>query len=56
MIFFEIFLLDIFFIYVSNVIPFPRFLSKKPTPLPPAPAHQPTHSQFLTLAFPYTGS
>ena len=26
-----------------------------PYPLPPSPAHQPIHSHFLTLAFPYTG-
>ena len=25
-------------------------------PLPPPPAHQPTHSSFLVLAFPYTGA
>jgi hypothetical protein len=30
------FLLDIFFIYISNVIPFPNFLSKSPV-LPPPP-------------------
>ena len=46
------FLLDIFLIYISNVIPFPGFPSKK-YPLPP---HQPTHSYFLALAFPYTGA
>jgi hypothetical protein len=51
-----IFLLDIFFIYISNVIPFPGFPSKNPHPHPPPPAHQPTHSCFLVLAFPYTGA
>jgi hypothetical protein len=48
-------LLDIFFIYISNVIPFPSFLSKNPpilSPLPllsnpPTPASWPWHS--LTL-------
>ena len=29
---------------------------KTPYPLPPPPAHQPTHSHFLALAFPYTGA
>ena len=37
-------LLDIFFIYTSNVIPFPSFPSENPHPLPPPPAPQPTHS------------
>jgi hypothetical protein len=50
------FLLDIFFYYISNVIPFPGFLSKNPYPNSPPPAHQPTHSRFLVLAFPYTGA
>jgi hypothetical protein len=37
---FKIFLLDIFFIYISNVIPFPGFLSKKaPPPSPCSPTH-----------------
>jgi hypothetical protein len=39
--FFKIFLLDIFFIYISNVIPFLCFPSENPLP-PPAPTHQPT--------------
>jgi hypothetical protein len=38
------FLLDIFFIYISNVNPFPSFPPKLPYSLPPPPAHQPTHS------------
>jgi hypothetical protein len=47
------FLLDIFFIYISNAIPFPSFPSKNLLSLfPPAP--QPTHSHFLALAVPYT--
>jgi hypothetical protein len=53
-----IFLLDIFFIYISNVIPFPGFPSENPLPhsLLPPPVHQSTHSCFLALAFPYTGA
>jgi hypothetical protein len=40
----SIFLLDIFFIYISNVIPFPGFPSKKhplliPSPSPCSPTH-----------------
>jgi hypothetical protein len=46
----------IFFIYVSNVIPFPILPSEKPYLLPPPPAPQLTHSCFLALAFPYTGA
>jgi hypothetical protein len=40
--FLEFFLLDIFFIYISNVIPFPSFPSKNtfsPLPLLPKPTH-----------------
>jgi hypothetical protein len=33
------FLLDIFLIYISNVIPFPSFPSKNPHPTPVPPAH-----------------
>jgi hypothetical protein len=48
---FSNFLLDIFFIYISNAIP------KVPYTLPPArPALLPTHSHFLTLAFPCSGT
>ena len=43
-----------FFIYFSNVIPFPGFPSENP--VSPRPAHQPTDSHFLALAFPYTGA
>jgi hypothetical protein len=39
-------LLVIFFIYISNAI----------QKVPPSPAPQPTHSHFLTLAFPCTGA
>jgi hypothetical protein len=42
------FLLDIFFIYISNAI------LKVPYTLP-RPAPQPTHSSFLALAFPCPG-
>jgi hypothetical protein len=44
--FFKTFLLGILFIYISNAIP------KVPQTLPPIPL--PTHSHFLTLAFPCT--
>ena len=54
---FFIVLLDIFFIYISNVIPFPGFPSKNPlphtlSPLPlltnvPTPASWPWHSPIL---------
>jgi hypothetical protein len=41
-------LLDIFFIYISNVIPFPGFPFENTLPLslPPPPAHQPTTPAF----------
>jgi hypothetical protein len=51
-----LFLLDIFFIYISNVIPFTGFPSKIPLSHPPPHAHQPTPSCFPVLAFPYTGA
>ena len=56
------FLLDIFFIYISKVIPFPGFSSETPYPIPHTPAsmtvlpHPPVHSCFPILAFPYTGT
>jgi hypothetical protein len=34
-----LFLLDIFFIYISNVIPFPSFPSENPPSLAPQPTH-----------------
>ena len=46
-VFFVNFLLDIFFIYISNAIP--------NVPFTPTPASQPTHFHFLALAFPYIG-
>jgi hypothetical protein len=51
-----IFLLDIFFIYISNVIFFPSFLSKSPLYPPHCPDPQPTHSRFLALVFPCTAA
>jgi hypothetical protein len=53
---FFFFLLDIFFIYISNVIPFLVSLLKTPIPSPHPPAHQPTHFCFLALTFSYTGA
>jgi hypothetical protein len=48
------FLLDVFFIYISNAIPFPSFLSESPLyppptllPNPPTPASWPWHSPVL---------
>jgi hypothetical protein len=55
-IFKEFFLLDIFFIYISNVIPFLVSPLKTPYLSPLPPTHQPTHSCFLALAVPYTGA
>jgi hypothetical protein len=43
------FLLDIFFIYISNI-------STKPHITSPCPAPKPTHSCFLALALPCTGA
>ena len=48
-VFFFQFLLDIFFIYISNTI------LKVPYTLP-RPAPLPTHSNFLDLVFPCTGA
>jgi hypothetical protein len=50
------FLLDIFFIYISNVIPFPGLPPKNPYSFPPPPAQQPYLSHFLALTVPYTGA
>jgi hypothetical protein len=49
-------LLHIFSIYISNVILFLVSPLKIPYFLPCSPAHQLTHSGFLALAFPYTGT
>jgi hypothetical protein len=59
--FFSFFLLDIYFTYISNVVPFPGFPSENtlfpPSPHPPPPStHQHTQTYFLALAFPYTGA
>jgi hypothetical protein len=48
------FLLDIFFIYISNVIPFSGFPTKSPLSHTSSPC-SPTHP-LLALAFPYTGA
>jgi hypothetical protein len=45
--FFSFFFLDIFFINISNIIPFPSFPSENSPTLPPPPDHQHTHSCFL---------
>jgi hypothetical protein len=50
------FLLDIFLIYISNVIFFFDFPFETSYSITPPPAYQPTHSFFLTLAFPYIGA
>ena len=49
---FVCFLLGIFFIYISNVVPSPML------PISPNPSfpHQSTHCHFPILAFPYTGA
>jgi hypothetical protein len=45
------FFLDIFFIYISNVIPFSSFPSENPSSSSPLPVPQTTHFCFLALAF-----
>jgi hypothetical protein len=51
------FLLDVFFIYISNVIPFPSFPSEKPlapSSAPPSFPCSPSHPlPFVVLSFPY---
>ena len=57
-----LFLLDILFAYILNVLPFPGLPSGNLIPFPPFPAsmsmltHPPTHSCIPSLTFPYTGS
>jgi hypothetical protein len=56
-----LFLLDIFFIYISNLIPFPGFPSKIPlSHLPPSASMRvfppPTYSCLPVLAFSYIGA
>jgi hypothetical protein len=54
--------LDILFIYISNVIPFPSFPFENLFILPSFPVflrmlpYLPTHSHLTTLVFPYTGA
>jgi hypothetical protein len=54
------FLLDVLFIYISNVISFPDFPLETPSPIPPPPAsmwvcpHPARHSCLPTLSFHYT--
>jgi hypothetical protein len=48
-------LLDIFYIYISNVIIFPGFPSKNTLPSPPPPVNQPTHSASLSWDSPTLG-
>jgi hypothetical protein len=59
-IYIDLFLLGIFFIYISRVIPFPGIPSENPYSTLPASmrmfSHPPYHSHFPSLAFPYTGA
>ena len=50
------FILDIFFINISNVIPFPSFPSENPLSPPFSPCTPNYPLPFLALAFPYTGA
>jgi hypothetical protein len=50
------FLLDIFFIYISNVIPFSSFPSENPLFPLPSPCSPTYPLPFPVLAFPYTGA
>jgi hypothetical protein len=56
------FLLDSFFIYISNVFPFPGLPFRTLLSHPTSPAsmrvapHSPTHSHLPVLAFSYTGA
>jgi hypothetical protein len=49
-----LFLLDISFIYNLNVIPFFSFPSENPLSSPPSPCSTTHRLPFLALAFPYT--
>jgi hypothetical protein len=51
-----VFLLDIFFIYISNVILFPGSPSENPLSHSPSPRSSILPLPFLVLAFPYTGA
>jgi hypothetical protein len=50
-----LFLLDIFLIFIANIIPLTGFPSKSPHPLLPPTTHKPTYSLFLAMEFPYMG-
>ena len=50
------FLLVIFFIYISNFIPFPHFPSENPSSHPPSPCSLTHHLHFPVLAFSYAGA
>jgi hypothetical protein len=51
------FLFNIFTLFTFQMLsPFLVTPQKTPYPLFPSPAHQPTHSCFLALEFPYTGA
>jgi hypothetical protein len=63
MVYFFFFILDIFFISISKVIPFPFLPAQIPYPIPPPlPAsmrvlpHLPTHCHLTAMAFAYTGT
>ena len=53
---------SVYFYYIFSLFTFQMLSAflvsslKIPYPLPTPPAHQPTHSCFLALAFPYTGA
>ena len=52
----RVFLLDIFYLHFK-CYPLSWFpLRKPPYPIPPPSVHQPDHSRFPVLAFPYTGA
>jgi hypothetical protein len=52
----NIFLLDILFIYMPNVIPFAGFLIFPPPASMRVLLYPPIHSYLPALAFPYTGA
>jgi hypothetical protein len=52
----RLFLLDIFFIYISNVISFPSFPSEKPLSPASFPCSTTHPLSFPDLPFPYTGA
>jgi hypothetical protein len=53
--FLYLFLLDILFIYISNIIPFPSFPSENPISTPPPPAPQLTHTHSQSWHYPILG-